>query len=127
MAKAEGWYGKKGSKWVTMPELMLRYRSATFLIRTTAPEIALGFQTTEEWRDVIDITDRSQVYNGNTPSLDEIAMQEMAEDFAPSEAKTETPDETPKVDEAEPQPADKGNDFTSKYFKEHLNTNKDEN
>ena len=120
MAKAEGWYGKKGSKWVTMPELMLRYRSATFLIRTTAPEIALGFQTTEEWRDVIDITDRSQVYNGSTPSLDEIAMQEMAEDFAPSEAKTETPKvETKEAEVAEPQSAEQGNDYTSKYFKEH--------
>lgn len=79
MAKAEGWYQKKGSKWVTMPELMLRYRSATFLIRTTAPEIALGFQTTEEWKDVVDITSQSQVMNG-TPSLEEVAMQSLQEE-----------------------------------------------
>jgi hypothetical protein len=78
MAKAEGWYSKKGSKWVTMPELMMQYRSATFLIRTTAPEIALGFQTTEEMRDVIDITSQSQVVG--TPSLDEVAMQAIVED-----------------------------------------------
>ena len=33
MAKAEGWFGKAGSKWQTMPELMLRYRAATFFSR----------------------------------------------------------------------------------------------
>jgi hypothetical protein len=54
MAKAEGWYGKNGSKWKTMPELMLRYRAATFLIRTTAPEIGLGLMTTDELGDVVE-------------------------------------------------------------------------
>ena len=39
MAKAEGWYGKTGSKWKTMPELMLRYRAATFFARTYVPEL----------------------------------------------------------------------------------------
>lgn len=75
MAKAEGWFGKAGSKWKTMPELMMRYRAATFLIRSVAPEIALGFQSTEEVRDVIDITDTAQVVG--TPSLDDIALQTM--------------------------------------------------
>lgn len=51
MAKDEGWYTKTGSKWKTMPELMLQYRAAAFLIRTTAPEISLGFMTTEEVED----------------------------------------------------------------------------
>jgi hypothetical protein len=37
-----------------MPELMLRYRAATFLIRTTAPEIGMGLQTAEEVHDTID-------------------------------------------------------------------------
>lgn len=54
MAKAEGWYGKSGSKWKTIPELMLRYRAATFLIRTTAPEIGLGLMTTDELGDVVE-------------------------------------------------------------------------
>jgi len=56
MAKAEGWYDKKGSKWKTMPQLMLQYRSATFLIRTVAPEISMGLQTSEEVIDTINIT-----------------------------------------------------------------------
>ncbi|MCP4782798.1 MAG: hypothetical protein GY903_00990 [Fuerstiella sp.] len=51
IAKAEGWYGKNGSKWQTMPELMLRYRSAAWLVRTIAPELAMGLQTAEENSD----------------------------------------------------------------------------
>lgn len=52
MAKAEGWYGKNGSKWKTMPEVMLRYRAATFFGRVYAPELLLGMQTAEEVEDV---------------------------------------------------------------------------
>ena len=55
MATDEGWTKKNGSKWLTMPELMFRYRSAAFLIRTTAPEIGMGFQSQEETHDVIDV------------------------------------------------------------------------
>lgn len=51
MAKAEGWLSKNGSKWQTMPELMLRYRAASFMIRTTAPEISLGLPTSDEIED----------------------------------------------------------------------------
>lgn len=53
MATAEGWSTKKGSKWQTMPDLMLRYRAATFFGRTYCPERLLGMQSTEE---VIDVT-----------------------------------------------------------------------
>jgi hypothetical protein len=56
MAKAEGWLGKNGSKWQTMPELMLRYRSAAFFGRLYAPEMLLGMQAAEEVADVIDVT-----------------------------------------------------------------------
>jgi len=52
MAKAEGWSTKPGSKWVTMPELMLRYRAAAFFARLYAPDITLGMQTSEENYDV---------------------------------------------------------------------------
>lgn len=52
MAKSEGWVEKAGSKWKTMPELMLRYRAATFFGRLYAPEILMGMQTMEEVEDV---------------------------------------------------------------------------
>lgn len=52
MAKAEGWMGKNGSKWKTMPDLMLRYRAATFFGRLYAPDLLMGMQAVEELKDV---------------------------------------------------------------------------
>lgn len=52
MAKAEGWYGKNGSKWRTMPELMLKYRAAAFFFRTECASLAMGFLTAEEQEDI---------------------------------------------------------------------------
>ena len=63
MAKDEGWYSKKGSKWQTMPQLMLQYRAAAFLVRTVAPEISMGLQTMEELEDIqpVNVTDTGTV------------------------------------------------------------------
>jgi hypothetical protein len=56
LAKAEGWTTRTGSKWLTMPEQMLMYRSAAWFIRAYAPEIAMGLHTTDEISDaVIDV------------------------------------------------------------------------
>lgn len=52
MAKSEGWLDKTGSKWKTMPELMMRYRAAAFFGRLYAPEITMGMHTTEEIVDI---------------------------------------------------------------------------
>lgn len=51
MVKAEGWLGKEGSKWKTMPELMFRYRAAAFFGRLYAPDILMGMHTMEEVTD----------------------------------------------------------------------------
>lgn len=50
MAKAEGW--TKNAKYSSMPQLMLRYRSATMLVRLTCPEVIIGMHTADEWEDV---------------------------------------------------------------------------
>lgn len=50
MAVAEGW--TKNPKYKSMPEVMLRYRSAAFLVRFYAPDVMLGYQTVEEVSDV---------------------------------------------------------------------------
>ena len=52
MAKKEGWATKSGSKWITMPELMIRYRSAAFWGRLFAGDLLVGLQTQEEIIDV---------------------------------------------------------------------------
>lgn len=51
MAKAEGWLGKPGSKWKTFPELMLKYRAASFFGKSECPELLLGMGTVEEAED----------------------------------------------------------------------------
>ena len=52
MAKDEGWLTKAGSKWKTMPELMMRYRAAAFFGRLYAPEIMMGMHTEFEVQDM---------------------------------------------------------------------------
>ncbi len=63
MAKLEGWHGRQGSKWKTMPEVMLRYRAATFFGRQFAPEILLGMRTSDEMDDIVELErDQSGVF-----------------------------------------------------------------
>jgi len=56
MAQAEGWSTRSGSKWKTMPELMLSYRAAAFWVRLYCPEISLGLVTQEEAVDIEAVT-----------------------------------------------------------------------
>lgn len=52
MARKEGWLTKKGSKWQTMPELMLRKRAQSFFIKEFYPQVMFGMQTVEEVEDI---------------------------------------------------------------------------
>jgi hypothetical protein len=54
----EGWDKKKGSKWLTIPEMMYRYRAAAWLIRTHYPEVTSGMLTSDEVKDSITVTHR---------------------------------------------------------------------
>lgn len=56
MAKKEGWATKAGSKWQSMPELMIRYRAAAFWGRLYIPELLVGIQSEEEVVDVEPVT-----------------------------------------------------------------------
>ena len=67
MAKKEGWSTKTGSKWATMPDLMIRYRAAAFWGRLYASDLLLGLQTQEEAIDVQQVTVKTEV-----PSLDDL-------------------------------------------------------
>lgn len=60
-AKAEGWLDRDGSKWKTLPDLMLRYRSAAFFGRVFIPEKLLGLPAVEEVHDIIDVTPEPDV------------------------------------------------------------------
>lgn len=54
MAEKEGWTKKNGSRWLSMPNQMLRYRAAAFWQRVYCPEISMGLITKEEAEDIQD-------------------------------------------------------------------------
>jgi len=55
MAKDEGWFDKNGSKWKTIPELMLRYRAAKWFGNLYAPDITMGMHDDTEVQDIVDV------------------------------------------------------------------------
>lgn len=114
LAKQEGWYskkdknGKETSKWQTVPEQMLMYRSAAWMIRTHAPEMAMGFQTIQEVEDTYNMEKGengvysmvSEELKGEVilPSTDETKPVPPAKKANPVPQATETPPQ------AEPKP-----------------------
>jgi len=99
MVKEEGWIGKKGSKWATMPDMMFRYRAATLFIRLYAPELTFGMHTTEELVDMhqsesgqYDVKEKqvSDVYNKVRETTEAAMEKEVSESNKP-ESKSEPP------------------------------------
>ena len=97
MVQAEGWHSKKGSKWLTMPELMFQYRSAAFFARVYCPEVILGMQTVDE---IFDFTDMHKGPSG-TYSAEEGDASDLS---AAVKGKVEEKDENPSTKE-KPEPA----------------------
>ena len=95
MAKAEGWTTKSMSKWKTMPQIMLRYRAASFFARMNCPEMTLGFYTKDE---VIDGDFKEYPLEEMRQSVeDEIKANANTEDFeedVPEENVVEQTEET---------------------------------
>ena len=82
-AHAEGWTKKAGSKWKTLPGLMLKYRAATFLVKLHCPEVLMGLQTTQELTDISENAPRSlteRVSKANVAPVAEI-VEEVEEVF----------------------------------------------
>jgi hypothetical protein len=91
IAKDEGWFDKNGSKWKSMPDQMLRYRAAAWFIRTTAPELSMGLQTTDE---IIDVTPEPVVEK----PINEIHQNANTEELTPVLTEPQTAPQTIKVD-----------------------------
>ncbi len=107
MSKLEGWYDKKGSKWQTIPELMLRYRAASMFKNLHCPEITMGIKASDEILDVgvqgldpefevLDTPKKQTLFKKDT-AVD----SETSDEPTPAEAEAETPtkpaEENPKV------------------------------
>lgn len=97
MAIDEGWLTKRGSKWQTMPELMLRYRCASFFGRLYAPELLMGLQSTEEVEDFIPA---AQDTSGNyVVNVDELRTKQAIATETPNKPKATKP----KADKTKPE------------------------
>lgn len=60
IAKTEGWYDKSGSKWKTMPELMLAYRASAWFARVYCPEALMGMHMADEYLDAVPTPQRME-------------------------------------------------------------------
>lgn len=89
MAKAEKWLDKNGSKWKTMPQVMLRYRAASFFSRMNCPEISMGLYTSDEIVEG-DFKDNEVTYDIGEQVKQEILENENKIDFPPEDAVIES-------------------------------------
>lgn len=105
MARAEGWVNKNGSKWKTMPEVMIRYRAASFFGRLNCPDMIMGLYSTEEASEIApdfivvdDVADRVEKEineNANSEVLDPTPTEEKD-----SEKRPENVNEDGEIEEA---------------------------
>ena len=86
MAQKEGW--TRNSKWSTMPQLMLRYRAATFFGRQYVADLLLGIQTEDEIVDIQPVN----VTVPNTPHEAAIAQPIKEADPEPGSEFDEAPE-----------------------------------
>ncbi len=97
MSIAEGWMSKAGSKWKTMPELMLRYRAAAFFGRLYCPELLMGMQSEDEVIDVISKIDkeaeRVQLMLTDCKSVEEVDQLQTANPNLPIDLFTQRKEE----------------------------------
>jgi hypothetical protein len=89
LAKREGWMSKNGSKWQTMPDLMLRYRAASWWSRLYAPELTMGLQTIEELQDTVEETFSRPIFskpaNGKSAASEQPQTATVAPESAPNQ------------------------------------------
>lgn len=97
MASAEGW--TKNAKYKTMPEVMLRYRSAAFLIRFYAPDVMLGYHTSEEVEDVA-------LAAGPVVEQKPLTADMLTAQAAPAEASNDETTTEPEIEEVEAEVVD---------------------
>lgn len=100
MAVKDGWYTKLDSKWKTMPELMLRYRAATFFGRLYASEILLGMRTLDE---MVDISESGTVNRNDIASAIDSEIPQIKTAVV-TEVKTDPPAEAKVADTSDPRP-----------------------
>lgn len=92
-AVAEGW--TKNSKYKTLPELMLRYRAAIFLIRTHVPEVLNGMHMVEELEDMYIKTVEEESIANAEPEVKKISKTQVLKSFLESKEELATEEDEP--------------------------------
>ena len=103
MAKQEGWHGKNGSKWQTMPDLMLRYRAGAFFSRIYAPDLTLGMRTAEEEADIREVNPPAKLFEAAPPKKplpieEDMPIVDVAESVEPAPVEVEVMEPEPEPD-----------------------------
>ena len=106
LAKEEGWYGRNGSKWRTMAQQMLIYRSAAFWTRAYAPELSMGLLTQDEAEDIVDLAPsayREVAPRKSRPAPKVIEAETTSPELeAPADDTDTNPGEAPPADAEQP-------------------------
>lgn len=84
MARAEGWIDRRGSKWKTLPDLMLRYRAATWFVSLHCPDLRHGIREETEVLDAEYTVHEPAAESDALPAP--VAAEEPAEPAEPAEA-----------------------------------------
>lgn len=79
MANSEGWTTKSGSKWKTMPEVMIQYRAASFFGRMNCPNMIMGIYSSDEVIDMEGGDLGEELIMGIAPGMEEIAALQSSE------------------------------------------------
>lgn len=94
-ARADGWV--KNPKYKTIPEQMLKYRSAVWFIRLYAPEVLLGLQSSDELVDTHGL-DSNPGLSPRAAELNQLAEADMDEPQEPAPRVIEVDNAAPKAD-----------------------------
>jgi len=106
-AKAEQWYARNGSKWKTIPELMLMYRSAGWWTRVYCPEMSLGMRTSDEYEDMaLPTQERSRSAAAALDAADEIPAADFEVTAPAAAAAAPPPEREPGADDEPPEPGE---------------------
>lgn len=80
MAEAEGWLNKNGSKWKTMPQVMIQYRAASFFGRKNCPDMIMGIYSRDEVLEM-DLDDPASAAEPGTVTVEPAGLT--ADDLKP--------------------------------------------
>jgi hypothetical protein len=116
MARAEKWLDKPGSKWKTMPEQMLRYRAAAFMVRATAPGLGMGLLTREELEDSM----QSESYSAGLSDKPAVKVKTTADLARVLKEKNEPKVETAEVEVDEVSVKDELSEVTYQSFRTEI-------